>query len=217
MATETGQEAGLSPAQRSKIRRLSQPAEPAPGDEAGELNVVPYLDIITNILVFVLATIAVVYMTNVDVSAGGDSGKTRSPTQNKAMNLTLIIANDGIGVKTARGGIAPGCESGSAQYGEGSAVRAISAGQEYDYEALQKCVSAAKKLDDNWSEEHNVTITANGGVEFHTIIAVADAIRFEPPRGCNSNADCGDGGACSESTHQCNTPLFPDVHFGALR
>ena len=45
----------LSAAQRSKIRRLSQPKELAADEEGGELNIVPFLDIITNVLMFVLA------------------------------------------------------------------------------------------------------------------------------------------------------------------
>ena len=50
----------LTAAQRSKIRRLAAPKEIAPDEEAGELNIVPFLDIITNVLMFVLATLAVV-------------------------------------------------------------------------------------------------------------------------------------------------------------
>jgi len=49
----------LSAAQRSKVRRLSRPRELAPDEEGGELNIVPFLDIITNVLMFVLATISV--------------------------------------------------------------------------------------------------------------------------------------------------------------
>ena len=44
----------LTTAQRSKIRRLSQPKELTPDEEGGELNIVPFLDIIMNILIFVL-------------------------------------------------------------------------------------------------------------------------------------------------------------------
>ena len=51
----------LTTAQRSKIRRLSQPKELAPDEEGGELNIVPFLDIIMNILIFVLATVAVTF------------------------------------------------------------------------------------------------------------------------------------------------------------
>ncbi|RLB65817.1 MAG: biopolymer transporter ExbD, partial [Deltaproteobacteria bacterium] len=42
----------LSPAQRSKIRRLARWKPPDPGEEAGELNIIPFLDIIMNIVVF---------------------------------------------------------------------------------------------------------------------------------------------------------------------
>ncbi len=42
---------------------------PAPQDEGGgELNVVPFLDIILNVLMFVLATLAVTFTTRLEVS-----------------------------------------------------------------------------------------------------------------------------------------------------
>jgi len=50
MATEK-----LSAQQRSKIRRLSQPKEHSPDEAGGELNIVPFLDIIMNVLIFVPA------------------------------------------------------------------------------------------------------------------------------------------------------------------
>src|SRR6185312_1150546 len=62
-------EEALSAAQRSKIRRLSAPAEPQAGDEAGELNVVPYLDIMMNIMMFVLASVSVAFVTTIHTSA----------------------------------------------------------------------------------------------------------------------------------------------------
>src|SRR4051812_50220496 len=56
----------LSAAQRSKIRRLSQPRELSPDEEGGELNIVPFLDIITNVLMFVLATVSVTFTATID-------------------------------------------------------------------------------------------------------------------------------------------------------
>ena len=41
----------LSAQQRSKIRRLSEPRELAPDEEGGELNIVPFLDIVMNVLI----------------------------------------------------------------------------------------------------------------------------------------------------------------------
>jgi len=58
----------LTTAQRSKIRRLSQPKELTPDEEGGELNIVPFLDIIMNILIFVLATVAVTFTAIIDTT-----------------------------------------------------------------------------------------------------------------------------------------------------
>src|SRR3954453_7367709 len=58
----------LTAAQRGKIRRLSQPRELAPDEEGGELNIVPFLDIIMNILIFVLATVAVTFTATIDTT-----------------------------------------------------------------------------------------------------------------------------------------------------
>src|SRR5260370_7877273 len=66
----------LSAAQRSRVRRLSMPRELAPDEEGGELNIVPFLDIITNVLMFVLATISVTFTAMIDSQpprAGGSS------------------------------------------------------------------------------------------------------------------------------------------------
>ena len=56
----------LSASQRSKIRRLSAPRELSPDEEGGELNIVPFLDIITNVLMFVLATVSVTFTATID-------------------------------------------------------------------------------------------------------------------------------------------------------
>ena len=61
-----GEPEKLSAAQRSKIRRLSQPKELSPDEEGGELNIVPFLDIIMNVLMFVLATVSVTFTSSFD-------------------------------------------------------------------------------------------------------------------------------------------------------
>src|ERR1700733_12061416 len=100
----------LSAAQRSRIRRLSQPREAEPGDEAGELNVVPYLDIIMNILMFVLASVSVSFVGTVDTTPPSLSGgRGRADGASKALNLTAYIVAGGVSLKTSGGNIAPGC------------------------------------------------------------------------------------------------------------
>lgn len=61
-------DSGLSAAQKAKIRRLTAPRELSAIDEGAELNVVPFLDIIVNVLIFVLATVAVTFTAAVTVA-----------------------------------------------------------------------------------------------------------------------------------------------------
>src|SRR3984893_2505244 len=99
----------LSAAQRSRVRRLSAPRELAPDEEGGELNIVPFLDIITNVLMFVLATVSVTFTATIDTfppKAGGAGA--RAPTT-PTLGLTVIVVNDGFSVKARGGNVAPGC------------------------------------------------------------------------------------------------------------
>ena len=179
----------LSPAQRSKIRRISQPVEPAPGEEAGELNIIPYLDIIINILVFVLVTVSVTFIASIDTtppSIGG--GKVRADISTKALNLSAWITTSGIALKTSSGNIATGCQD------VGAGITVPKAGDELDYRALTACAKRLKNARPEFKEETQVTITANPGIDYKTVIEVMDALR-------------NDG----------DEELFPEVHFGVAR
>jgi len=183
------EDAPLSPAQRSRIRRLSQPKEPEPGEEAGELNVVPYLDIITNIMMFVLASVSVSFISSIDTtppSIGG--GKVRVDPSTKSLNLAAFITTQGVSLKTSSGNIATGCND------VGSGVTVPNKGDSYDYPSLTACAKRLKNANPAFKEETQVTITANPGTEYATVISVMDALR-------------SDG----------EEELFPDVHFGVAR
>ncbi len=186
-------ETPLSPSQRSKIRRLSIPAEPSPGEEAGELNIIPYLDIITNILVFVLATISVIFLSNIDTTPPSqNSGKVKS-VESKAMNLVVLITNQGIAFTTSGGHIATGCKDA----GGGITVPMITdAGKPtYDWQAVTTCARHLKSEGPaEWQDETQVTITANPGIEFQYIVDTVDSLR---------NDEKGE--------------LFPEIHFGVAR
>lgn len=97
----------LSAAQRSKIRRLSQPRELAPDEEGGELNIVPFLDIVVNILIFVLATVAVTFTSSIETNPPGAGGQgVRQDTPQKSLGLTIMIVGQGFSVKAQGGKIA---------------------------------------------------------------------------------------------------------------
>jgi len=180
----------LSAAQKSRIRRLSQQKEPEPGDVAGELNVVPYLDIITNIMMFVLASVSVSFITSIDTTPPsiGGKGVRADNVASKALNLSAFITNEGISLKTSSGNIAPGCD------GIGSGMTVAKKGEEYNFTSLTDCAKKLKNARPEFKDENQVTITANPGIEYKTIIDVMDALR-------------ADG----------SEELFPEVHFGVVR
>src|SRR6476469_11079264 len=105
MAEETER---LSAAQRSKIRRLSAPRELAPDEAGGELNIVPFLDIITNVLMFVLATVTVTFTATIDTYPPRAGSGARAPTT-PTLGLTILIVPDGFSMKARGGNVAPGC------------------------------------------------------------------------------------------------------------
>src|SRR5689334_22760079 len=99
----------LNAAQRAKIRRLSSAQANAPGEGAGELNIVPYLDIIMNILLFVLVTVSVTFVSSIAMSAPERGGKgPRPPVPKNALELSAIVTADGVALKTSKGNVAPG-------------------------------------------------------------------------------------------------------------
>lgn len=179
----------LSAAQRAKVRRLSAPRELAPDEEGGELNVVPFLDIITNILIFVLATVAVTFTAAIDSTppASGGKGVRKDDIASNALNLTILIVNDGFSMKASGGNVAAGCA------GIGPGIAVPKRNGRYDYVALNACASKLKASDPSFSDENQFYVTANPGTDYQTIISVIDALRV----------DMGDQGRT----------LFTDVNF----
>ena len=179
----------LSPAQRSKIRRLAAFKEPEAGEEAGELNIIPYLDIIMNIIVFVIASLSVVFYSTIDTTPPsiGGGNKTRS-VKTKALNLSAWITSEGVSLKTSDGNIATGCNT----LGRGVTVPMVDG--KHDYQELTRCVRELKKRNERFAAETQVTITANPNVSYQIVVEVLDALRADK-----------------------EGPLFPKAHFGVAR
>ena len=162
----------LTAQQRGKIRRLSQQRELAPDEEGGELNIVPFLDIIVNILIFVLATVVTTFTSSIETTPPSGKGSgVRSEIQSEALNLTVFIVNDGFSLKASGGNIAPGCT------GQGPGIAIPMTGGKYDYRALSEC---AARLKEKFQDEDQAYITANPSTEYAIIINVIDALRSAP-------------------------------------
>lgn len=160
----------LSAAQRSKIRRLAAPREQGPEEEGGgEINVVPFLDILTNVLMFVLATLAITFTATIDTHANRPGRP--SPAVAQSLGLTVIIVQDGFSVKAHGGNVAAGCE------GVGAGVAVPRRDGAFDYDALKACVSRLKASSPAFADESGVTITASPGIPYDVLVATMDAVR----------------------------------------
>jgi biopolymer transport protein ExbD len=178
----------LSAQQRSKIRRLSQPKEHAPDEAGGELNIVPFLDIITNVLMFVLATISVTFTATVDTYPPRAGSGARAPTT-PTLGLTVLIVPDGFSLKARGGNVAPGCND----TGPGLAIPKKDG--DYDYDSLKACAAKLKGIAVEFKDEMGVTVSANPPIPYQVVISTMDAVRKN---------EAGDD-------------LFPEVTFGVAR
>jgi biopolymer transport protein TolR len=178
----------LSAQQRSKIRRLSEPKEHAPDEAGGELNIVPFLDIIMNVLMFVLATISVTFTATIDTFPPRAGSGARAPTT-PTLGLTVLVVPDGFSLKARGGNVAPGCND----TGPGIAIPKKEG--DYDYDALKACAQKLKGAAVEFKDEMGVTISANPPIPYQVVISTMDAVRKN---------DTGDD-------------MFPEVTFGVAR
>ncbi len=169
----------LSAAQHAVINRKAKPKEMDPTDEAGELNIVPFLDIITNILMFILATIATVFTATISVPAPRASTGPGAPPDTEEVNLTVKIVRDGYIVGAPGGFLQPGCTV------VGSATITIPLQRgEYDGEGLTRCMEAARnkpEWHDQLATRRNIQVAVNGDVPYHVLVTTLDHLRETRP------------------------------------
>lgn len=178
----------LSAAQRSKIRRLSAPKEHAPDEAGGELNIVPFLDIIMNVLMFVLATVSVTFTATIDTFPPRAGAGARAPTT-PTLGLTILVVPDGFSMKARGGNVAPGCND------TGPGIAIPKKDGHYDFDALKACAAKLKSAAPEFKDEMGVTISANPPIPYQAVISTMDAVR----------------------KNEAGEDLFPDVTFGVAR
>ena len=181
----------LSASQRSRIRRLSQPREHDAADGGGELNIIPFLDIVMNVLMFVLATLPAVFTVTIESNppSSPTGNATRKPPDKASLNLNVVVTSEGVALKAAGGGIAPGCD------GPGGGITIPKKGGVYDWTALNACVKKLKDASVDFKDESNVQILAEPGIDYQSIINAMDSVRADTQ----------------------GEPLFPDVNFGVAK
>jgi biopolymer transport protein ExbD len=151
---------------RAATRRMRDHVEEIE-EEAGELNLVPYMDIVTNIIIFLLASVVnQVALGNINVSsptiqAGGGGPSEEDKQEKPPLNLTITVGASGY-IVGASGGVLP-------------AIPKLTNGQ-YDYKTLTTKLKEIKSNPDN-AEETKATFNADANIPYDIVIATLDAMR----------------------------------------
>lgn len=165
----------LTPRQQAYVRKKTKHSEPDPSEVIGELNIVPFLDIVVNLILFLLATTAqVMIVAELDAHLPALSRGRRassSAEQSSTLNLSVTIAENGIIVSGSGGKLAPGCTQ--MQSGRVITVPRSSNGT-YNWDALTECVA---RVHSQFPDENQVILSADPNIEYSNIIHAMDAVR----------------------------------------
>jgi biopolymer transport protein TolR len=163
--------------------------------ELGELNIVPYLDILMNLIMFMLLSItglAAFGILNVSApSYGGQSAAVQEDSDKPKLLLSVLISKRGFYVAGAGGVLGP--QSGTVNPAEVPPSLPKRPDGSYDYPSLTAQLVSIKK---EFPTETKVIIGAEADIPYEVLVSTMDAVREVPgPE---------------------RKVLFPDVTLGAL-
>lgn len=160
-------------------RRKLRPAE---HDEVGELNIVPYLDILMNLIMFMLLSItglSAFGILNVNApNYGGAAASVTDQADQPKLLLSVLIQKKGFYV--AGTGAVLGQQTAGAQ-GAGGAEPTIPRRPDgtYDFNALTAQMMSIKK---DFPGETKVIVGAEGDTPYETLVQTMDSVREGPQR-----------------------------------
>ena len=156
-------------------KRKLRPQEP---EDVGELNIVPYLDIMMNLIMFMLLSMTGLIsfgVLNVSSPKFADPGQVKAATAedpNKPkLLLTVLISDKGFFI-AGSGGVLPGDTGAVAQ--EGQPTIAKKPNGDYDYGALTAKMTEIKKA---FPEESKVIMGADAKISYEVLVRTMDASR----------------------------------------
>lgn len=155
----------MTPLQRAKVRRATQRRDRDPSESERELNIVPLLDIVINLMLFLLATSAatlVLAETRAELPGTCRGGSCR---REPGLDLSVTVADGAILV--------------ASRHGRLEAIPRGPAG--YDFAALAARLTEVREAH---PEERAVILSADPMVPYESIVAAMDAIHgsFEDVR-----------------------------------
>lgn len=181
--------ARLTGAQRAMIRKKSTQHELDPSEMVGELNIVPFLDIVVNIIMFLLVTTAAVIAVSQLDSALPQSKRSIGGSRAEAgLNLSINITEGGIVLAASGGKFAPGCESAASgrvitvargqlpelaggTSGDAIAGKTVS---RLDWAALRGCL---EKIKAKFPDETQAIISADPLIQYEDVVGAMEVAR----------------------------------------
>jgi biopolymer transport protein TolR len=166
---------------RKRLRRERERLEAASEEGGGEINLVPYLDIVTNILMFLIVTAqAMLAVANIEVvlpeysqSSGGEGDK---KDEKPPLNLTVTITGKGFTVAGSDGALGVVYQDNIP--GKLPTIPMAANGR-YDFVKLQSLIV---KLKLRFAKEESAILSANPDIPYETIIGVMDVLRIGPDK-----------------------------------
>mgnify|MGYP000007542164 FL=1 len=170
---------------RFRMRKLREHGEEL-AEESGELNLVPYLDIIMNIIMFLLATItfqASLASININLPTASVASSAPAAAPKPELNLTVSITEKGYTLATSgsvlfRGFVltAQGVQQNSTE------LPTIPLGPDgkHDLVALTQILVQLKAL---YPDEERAIITATPQIPYELLVSTMDSMRQSPVQG----------------------------------
>jgi len=166
---------------------------PSDEEHQGELNIIPYLDILMNLIIFMLlsmtglATFGILNVSAPNSNAGGPGEQPDKPP----LLLTVAIAKDGFYVAATGGVLGAGEQPAQPAPGQGAPTIAKKPDGTYDFDAL---TAKMQEIKANFPNDSKVILAAEVNTEYEQLIGTMDAVR-------------------ENKNHQL---LFPDVTLGTF-
>jgi len=149
---------------------------PKEEEEAGELNIIPYLDILMNLIIFILLSmtgLATFGILNVNApNYGAGASASNNPDEKPPLLLTVAISKKGFYL-AATGAVLPGAVEAGAPLGEGAPTIAKK-GDSYDFDALTEKM---KEIKTSFPDESKVIIAAEADTAYEVLIGTMDSTR----------------------------------------
>ena len=159
----------MTPRQRQLIRKATRVRPADPSETSSELNIVPFLDVVVNLMLFLLATsAATMVLAQAEIESPSTCSSHCAPHESIDLNVTLT--HSGVIVASRGGVVQPGCDAVGAASGP---TIPLQHGQ-HDFTNLARCLETIRA---QYPDETTVTLTAEPEIHYELVIGALDAIR----------------------------------------